>query len=283
MLTGLLVKGVGKLVLRDLLLPDRKGHGGAEVVHPGGGGGPFHPLSHQEVGKLLRVLRLPVGLIGPLHHLLDVIECAPLLVIGGDPIQQGGGQLRTRGVPLHIITRKIRLLGKLPEQLRPVGQAVEPVPPEVHPDLRLCSVGEGEGLLGLDLLHRQKIRRAGIRQLRAVLGGKRFSFRIRAEIHGQLSAQRDQGLEALSGEDLLHRLGDCHTGVLVPKHALTLPIPGVQNQGGGGPIGIPLDLRHPAPEVGFILNAAAGAQGKQKERGQQKAPFLHVVHSPIRG
>ena len=283
MLTGLLVKGVGKLVLRDLLLPDRKDHGGAKVVHPGGGGGPSHPLFHQKVGKLFRVLRLTVCLVGPLHLLLDAIEGAPLLVVGGDPLQQGGGQRRKGGVPLHIISGKIHILGTLPEQFRPVGQAVGPVPPEVHPDFRLRSVGEGEGLWGRNLLHRQKIRRAGIRKLRAVLGGKRFSFRVRAEIHGQLSAQRDQGLEALSGEDLLHRLGDCHTGVLVPKHALTLPIPGVQNQGGGGPIGIPLDLRHPAPEVGLILDAAAGAQGDQKERGQQKAPFLHVVHSPIRG
>src|SRR5699024_637649 len=68
-------------------------------------------------------------------------------------------------------------------------------------------------------------------------------------------------------------------GCLVPKHTLLLPIPDVQNQSRGETVRPPLDLRHPAPEAGLILTAAAGAQGKQKERGQQKAPFLHVVHS----
>ena len=137
----LLVKGVGEPVLRNLLLPDREGQSGAEVVHPGGGGGPTCLLPYPEVGKPLWSLRLLVGLIGLLHLRLDVIEGAPLLVVGVDPLCQGGGQFCKRGVSLHTVAGKIRLRRGLPQQLRPVGQPVGPVVPEAHPDLRLRAVG----------------------------------------------------------------------------------------------------------------------------------------------
>ena len=72
-------------------------------------------------------------------------------------------------------------------------------------------------------------------------------------------------------------------GLFGEEDALPLPLLILEHQGAERTVRPPLDLLHPAVEPVKGLGTAAGAQGKQKERGQQKAPFLHVVHSPIRG
>ena len=72
-------------------------------------------------------------------------------------------------------------------------------------------------------------------------------------------------------------------GLFGEENALPLPLLILEHQGAERTVRPPLDLLHPAVEPVKGLGTTAGAQGKQKERGQQKAPILPVVHSPIRG